>query len=510
MNTNHLTPSATCVAIAPLLPVLDEPESDPRAVAEARTHIQDCAYCQAHLAQYATLTSALQARFTGTTLPQRRTEDIMRTIAQRDQTIHNAANPQPTPASRRPPFISGMVAVAAVVLLAIFAQLVFSNRQGGGAAGNHPLVSLPNTQGYFTDVSMVSPTEGWATGIFTKTPLGTVSPNDIVLYHYLNGAWAPVLVPVPFALNNGYFTGGISMDSATDGWVAGNNGRDNSYVLHYANGAWHPITNPTFGNGILRVQALSATSIWVATLSSMLYHFDGLHWTTIDLSHALGSYQITQITGFQMVSNTEGWAVAGGSKGSSYGTFFLHFLQGTWVVQGAMDPNIAIGALTMASATEGWALGFQSVPDPTGNTYRVPLKMHVYHFQNGQWSEGTLPLSQLNNVVLDAIGIASPSDVWITGQDNSTIYGQTTSGYHSNSVLLHLVGGQWQRITAPASGTSNDGIAAFSFTGANDGWAVGFSANIATTTVVTTTDVLHRAIPLLWHLQNGVWSVYQQ
>ena len=511
MNANHLTPSATCVAIAPLLPVLDEPETDPRAVAEARAHIQDCAYCQAQLGQYATLTSALQARFSET-LSQRRTEEIMRTIAQRDQTIQNATHPQSTPSSRHPPFISGIVAVAAVVLLAVFAQLIFSNRQGG-VGGNHtPVVSLPNTQGYFTDISMVSPTEGWATGYFTKTAMGSVPANTVVLYHYHNAAWSPVMVPVPFALNNGYFTGKISMDSPTDGWVVGSNDRADNYVLHYANGAWHPITSPAFGNSILRVQALSPTSVWVATLSPLLYHFDGVQWTSQDLSGALGLTRTTQLLGFQMISNDEGWAVVTGGIGKFFGSIFLHYSHGSWIrpVENDIIPNVGIGALTMTSATEGWALGSEIVPDATGNTSRVPFKQHIYHYQQGQWSEGKLPLSQLNNVVLDAIGIAAADDVWVTGQDNSTIYGQTTAGYHSNSVLLHLVGGQWQRVTAPTSGTSNDGIAAFGFGGANDGWAVGYSANIPNSLVITTTDVLNHAIPLLWHWQNGVWSVYQQ
>jgi hypothetical protein len=39
---------------------------------------------------------------------------------------------------------------------------------------------------------------------------------------------------------------------------------------------------------------------------------------------------------------------------------------------------------------------------------------------------------------------------------------------------------------------------------------VGYKTNIPPGDVVTTTDVLARAVPLLLHYQNGAWTVYQQ
>lgn len=518
MNANHLTPSATCLTIAPLLPMLDEPESDPLAVSAARAHLVTCAYCQQHLAQYATLHQALQARFTGPMLPQRRTEEIMRNLAQRDQTINNQHSNQPKAPTRRPAFISGAVAVATLVILALLAQVLFSSHRNSGVGSNGPLLtSLPNTSGYFTGISMISPTEGWATGNITKTVMGKVPVNTVVLFHYAHGMWSPVLVPVSFQLGNGYFTGDISMDSATDGWAVGSNDRVGSYVLHYANGAWQSIAIPpaianTLGGSVLvRVQAIGAQSVWIGTQTRTIFHFDGTNWSSVDLA-SLGLTQAGQLLGFQMVSDSEGWATVTAGTGSFFGSVFLHFHQGSWIrpVESDIIPKVAIGGITMLSVSEGWALGSENVPDANGNTYRVPFKQHSYHFHNGAWESVAVPLTQHDNIELNAVGIASASDAWSVGADNSTIYGQTTSGYHSHSALLHWDGARWQRVTAPASGATNDGIMALSFGRANTGWAVGFSANIPSSNVVTTTDVLNRAVPLLWQYQNGAWSVYQQ
>jgi hypothetical protein len=85
-----------------------------------------------------------------------------------------------------------------------------------------------------TSVTMVSPTEGWLTGVHLKGSL----LGGFVL-HYLNGRWQAVNLP----LVTGCVPQAISMASAADGWVVGNcyitaKGMLETFLLHYSNGAW--------------------------------------------------------------------------------------------------------------------------------------------------------------------------------------------------------------------------------------------------------------------------------
>src|SRR5689334_18008673 len=232
MTMNHRTPASaiTCAQMESILPILDDGEIDPMYAA-ARDHLRSCASCQRERARYAALDQAVRARFGVSSVRPYATEDIMRQITERSNQADNSGQHMPRSNDPRRPrhisraWLSGLGAVAVVVVLLGMAALLFGGRLGLGVAsrGGPPHPSFPGTQGLFADVSMVSPTEGWALAQVTKTSDGKSTPNTVTFYHYLNGTWTPVTLTLSTRAAEtlreggiGGFNGTISMDSATD------------------------------------------------------------------------------------------------------------------------------------------------------------------------------------------------------------------------------------------------------------------------------------------------------
>lgn len=88
---------------------------------------------------------------------------------------------------------------------------------------------------YFT-----SPNEGWAMGNDSSNKKG-------IFLHYLNGSWT--LVTSPYISSYWYLGGdaggGIQFTSPNDGWAVGFNNMGGDLLLfHYLNGSWGPIMHP--------------------------------------------------------------------------------------------------------------------------------------------------------------------------------------------------------------------------------------------------------------------------
>ncbi len=95
-----------------------------------------------------------------------------------------------------------------------------------------------------SDISMVSPTEGWA--------VGTTGPSSYgVVMHYTNSTWSRVAVPT-----GTYELNAVSMISPTEGWAAGyeascwSGSCDQGLLMHYtASAGWQKVALPTRPDG---------------------------------------------------------------------------------------------------------------------------------------------------------------------------------------------------------------------------------------------------------------------
>lgn len=530
MTMNHRTPASaiTCAQMELLLPLLDDGENDP-AYAAARRHLRTCASCQRERARYAALDQAVRARFGVSSVRPYATEDIMRHITERSEGTGNSTPLSNAP--RRPyhisrPWLSGLGAVAVVVVLLGMAALLFGGRLGlgVGSRGGPPRPSFPGTHGLFADVSMVSPTEGWALAQVTKTPDGKSTPNTIAFYHYLNGTWTPETLTLSTQAADtlreggiGGFNGTISMDSAADGWALARNFNVGSVLFHYTNGKWQEIYQGGASEVLAGIQAISAHSLWTysdfhITASATIGHFDGTSWTQQTINANIGAHG--QILALQMVSDSQGWALMKPSQdyGDPNYTILKYAGNNTWTTHSTLNAgNLGeISGLAMVSSDDGWAIGQRGIDGPSSVTAGKPVPQVLYHFSGGKWR--SVPLQFTSGgafVTLQKIVMRSAHDGWIIAQEQNLRPGVTASGIEKHTILLHYDGSTWTEAQTPDVGGDASAITGMSFAG-DIGWACGFVAALPDGQTIQDSDVPSYGSPMLWTYQNGGWVLYQQ
>jgi hypothetical protein len=452
----------------------------------------------------------------------------MRQITERSEHTGNSTPLSSDP--RRPrhisrPWLSGLGAVAVVVILLGMAALLFGGRfgLGVGSRGGPPRPSFPGTQGLFADVSMVSPTEGWAMAQVTKTPDGKPTPNTVTFYHYQNGLWTPETVTLSSDAATvlrkggvGGFNGTISMDSATDGWAVASNFNRGSVLFHFTNGKWQE-TYDAPSQGLTGIQALSATSVWAYSNTTYygqmpsVYHYDGTTWTQQTIS---GMTERSRLVAVQMASDNLGWAIASVSGDYANPTYTVYQYAGnnSWDTHSSLNAGGLgeISGLAMVSPTDGWAIGSRGIDGPSSVTAGKPVPQILYHYSGGKWR--SVPLQFTSGgafVTLQKIVMRSAHDGWIIAQAQNMQPGVTTSGIEKHTVLLHYDGSTWTEAQTPDVGGDASAITGMSFAG-DGGWACGFVASLPGGQTIQDSDVPSYGSPMLWTYQNGGWVLYQQ
>ncbi len=530
---NHHTPASaiTCAQMELLLPVLDDGENDP-AYAAALEHLRACAHCQRERARYAVLDQAVRERFGFSSVRPYATEDIMRHITERSEQADNTDHSAPLSSGpRRPyyvsrPWLSGLGAVAVVVVLLGMAALLFGGRLGlgVGSRGGPSRPSFPGTQGLLADVSMVSPTEGWALAQVTKTPDGKSTPKTVTFYHYQNGLWTPEMVNLSNDAATllgtggvGGFNGVLSMDSATDGWAMARNFNRGSVLFHFSAGKWQEVQQGAPGGNLAGIQAISAHSVWVfndpfSSGSPAIFHFDGASWTQQTINANIGAHG--QILALRMVSDSQGWALMKPSQdyGDPNYTVLKYTGNNTWTTHSTLNAgNLGeISGLAMVSADDGWAIGQRGIDGPSSVTAGKPVPQVLYHYSNGKWQ--SVPLQFTSGgafVTLQSIVMRSAHDGWIIAQEQNMQPGVTASGIEKHTILLHYDGASWTETQTPDVGGDASAITGMSFAG-DVGWACGFVAALPSGQTIQDSDVPSYGSPMLWSYQNGGWTLYQQ
>ena len=389
--------------------------------------------------------------------------------------------------SRR--LLSGVASVAAVLVLALFASLIFANRPHSDKGTGNTAGSQTFTQTALSGISMVSPDEGWAVGSATTITISTGAksnaPSDpgqvsshavltapvpakseILLYHFKNGAWTQVHVQLHIS-GLPHLTA-ISMDSPTDGWAVGGAFQDPSsasaatdqtpemhaILLHYDGSSWRQVSSAI--QAVLGdVHMLSATSGWALTEGTQnqvpeILHYDGTAWTAQALPASLsaGSQHALNLTNLTTLADGEVWVTgiifpSGGSSGS--------------------------GSAAPSSTAPGQS--------PSG---QPPLPTSVIlRYVAGGWSVQ----ATIANALVNSIAMAAPDDGWAIGQNFPVAPSgvgqppQPTSA-SSNTLFLRYSGGHWTRVTAPLAADTGDAqitLTHISLLSPTDGWITGMA-----------------------------------
>ncbi|HEY7832363.1 MAG TPA: hypothetical protein VIG30_02255 [Ktedonobacterales bacterium] len=537
-------PSHQCALYADLLPVLDEPETDPRAAAQARAHLAGCAFCQAQVARYAQLETVIARAVGSSGTPRRTTEEIMRDLLRHDTSaqdqertpvtapVATSLNAATTAAAHRPSattaprrrWWSGLAALAAVLAVALLAASLFAGRgHGPGTGPGAKTIPTPDwtgrgSQTSLASISMVSPTEGWAAG--SAFPANGTNGNQArpLLLHYQHGVWSSMRLDIAGQVNS------ISMVSATDGWAVGTHG----LILHYDGTAWRQVASPTQG-GFTQVQMLSATDGWAvgdAFANGGLFHYDGHAWTprpapASSVDGGAGVPRPISFTAISMLSPTDGWAIgslpnnglgkltsitpATGSaviEPSVLITYILRYHNGTWSVDDTLT-NLpsqlnSLQSISMSSADEGWAAGGTTT---LKGAQPIVQSLLLLHYTGGAWHRVPDPLAGSTYHAADFVRIAMPAadDGWITAMQNSA----------SKPIALHYDGSRWNVVPLPDIPHSATWyLNGLTYTSAGDLWAIGARLSDATTGEPDGHGGFTPTItPLLLHEQQGVWSV---
>jgi hypothetical protein len=222
------------------------------------------------------------------------------------------------------------------------------------------------------------------------------------------------------------------MRDASDGWATGFGADGAGLLLHYDGTTWTRMQSPLFtGMSLSSLSALASADVRVLGVpaadrrtASVILRYDGHTWTQepIAISNAV-------LTALVMVSPDDGWAVgdycACGANYEQnlppqgvYAALILRYHDSAWQEVTSVRHPIAapLFSLAMPSASEGWAVGFNS---------------RIVQYTDGAWTEVHSPShrdGELSRPSLVTIAMSSPTDGWAGG---------------NSGTLLHYTAGHW-------------------------------------------------------------------
>jgi hypothetical protein len=214
-----------------------------------------------------------------------------------------------------------------------------------------PSLKPPLFNSILSRLDMLSPQEGWAAGyIITNSVPPKGSQKNGYLLHYYGGRWT-----VQYTVPNTIFYG-MSLVSASEGWAAGwhfgegdSPSTDMPALFHYHNGTWSEVQLPLGsqwhkGQDLGPLEMLSSTDGWMrAYEGNSLYQHDGAEWFHYDgTSWQLRTFPHIPVdaTALSFTSPQEGWAVGGVDMGEiktsgdpivAFDIGFEHYVNGSWV-----------------------------------------------------------------------------------------------------------------------------------------------------------------------------------
>ncbi|HEU5369825.1 MAG TPA: hypothetical protein VFU69_15240 [Ktedonobacterales bacterium] len=380
------------------------------------------------------------------------------------------------------------VVAAVLVIVVVVTAIVVSRGPSQSSQTTHPGVGsptptlgpaptetayVPDKNDEFFVMQMLSPTEGWFAGandVVTNDPNQPVLSTPLIV-HYHDGHWLRVAVPSSEQLgvsNPQLYS--ISMVSPDEGWIVGSGdsqGQVSAFILRYSGGWWTRYGSPMRNARLWQVQMLSPTDGWMVgggnldmagAQTSLMLHYDGRRWTPVPMPPAHIITQVDMVSAtdgwavgqgtvlhydgqrwtiFQMIpqireismgSATDGWAVSSGPA-DEQGDILWHYNGNQWVQSVDFTSSnpadaMGVGSLSMDSATDGWAVGFEA--SSTGTARESFL-----HYTQGRWTKVPVP----RGVFVYGLTMISSDEGWATGSD--------TSG-GGKLILLRYQQGSWR------------------------------------------------------------------
>ena len=426
--------------------------------------------------------------------------------------------PHAISATRRQRRFGALVAtVAAVLVVALLAGTLLTRMAGtpgqtgvaqvhyapakGACAPGDITAHLP-AYAEFGALDMVSPDEGWAVGAIVGDPKTPQYGSEYsLILHYTHCAWTPKYTTPP-----GSGLSGISMGSASDGWVVGSKKSGEPFALHITNNSLRFVTPPP-GADILHggiytsVRMLSADEGWITFnrmkdrngfLTTGLLHLSNGHWSEVDTPFPVAEVVLP-------VGPDEAW-VAGSASTQQEELVLYHYRSGTWT-KAAAPAGITVYAMRMVSPNDIWASGQME----RGSSGVIGA---VLHYDGSEWRQVSVGASGHPQDV-EAFGLGT---AWaFTRYEPSVTTGYTPPPFVFDSPTISSVqyqrDGVWSQVKWPFNNLTR--IGAITRVSSDEYWAIGYSdvTNWTPTGDGSYTGSGHE-VDVLLYFANGAWHEY--
>ncbi|MBE7162585.1 MAG: hypothetical protein INR72_15205 [Williamsia herbipolensis] len=263
------------------------------------------------------------------------------------------------------------------------------------------------------------------------------------------------------------FLNGIDADSPADVWAVGTTGSYYDrpvvpFALHRDGDSWTRTllprgASPTSYSGI---SVVAPDDVWAVgsvndpateTSAPIVAHWDGTAWTEVDVPD-IGN---TGLSAVSMSSATDGWAVPYESTGGHARRKLLDWNGTTWSVItapaliGTSDERDAgLSSVDTISPTDAWA-----------GTYGGP---QLLHWNGTAWKSVDFGFTADSEV--SAVASAGPDDVWAAGT-------RCPAREACSSLFVHWNGTAWKSFPAPSPDHAGR-VTALAVDSAKDAWAV--------------------------------------
>jgi photosystem II stability/assembly factor-like uncharacterized protein len=390
----------------------------------------------------------------------------------------------------------GLVAVVALIALSAGIFSYFATHGGSRrsivAATPHPTcapsqatVDLPAN----TNLSAIAPLgtdDGWAVGSIAD-PQQLALPPSAIMLRLRNCHWTPVGEPIPHA---GFSD--ISMVSPDEGWAVGvtyaqnvtlSDGTkqwdwDQPLVLHYTHGSWQTVkVSAGPKTTVEKVKMVSASEGWmllydgkhltaVNGVNSLRYgyslrHYENGTWADVPLDFLKTSMSVSDL---DAQAPGEAWLVGIDTTviNNSQSGFAAHYSHGVWT---------SYAGATLGADTP-W---FQSISELSPNDVWAAGASGLYHFDGAHWTQASL-LGTPSGVpssfkpYISHISMLSPSQGWAFPDPILSFGIKAFEG-----MVLRYDHGVWQWTTLSVQGASRPlAIYDFAPSSPTQGWALAF------------------------------------
>ena len=300
--------------------------------------------------------------------------------------------------------------------------------------------------------------------------------------------WTVVASPSPGQTNFLYSASGVS---SSDVWAVGyqysQSGLLKSIVEHFDGTAWTAVANPNPGNAhrcrdsayvgtvLQGVTAISSQDVWAVgqicgagTGKSLTEHWDGTKWTTVVSPNPPDSEDAILVSVAAVASN-DVWAVGNYQVQNQYlwETLVEHWDGSKWsILKTPNAPNSDksfLNAVGIASASDIWAVGYSENPSTDQD---IPL---IEHYDGQSWAQVASPYTHQSGFnALWGVSVVSSNDVWAVGYAN-----ENSQGKNGQGLVQHWDGTQWSLVDSPIAGAATI-LLSVAARSSSDIWAVGY------------------------------------